>query len=78
MIEIIPDEVETAFLYFHTRCSAGDEIAPFTAEVRAGLPKTYIWAGDGPVEGAGDDPVMGKGSRTNSCSGRQCGRSRGW
>lgn len=29
MIEIIPNRVDTAFLYFHTRCSTGDEIAPF-------------------------------------------------
>jgi hypothetical protein len=59
LVDIIPDEVDTAFLYFYTRGSAGDEIAPFAAEIRAALPKTYIWAGDEPVEGAGDDPVMG-------------------
>ena len=29
MIEIVPDAVDAAFLYFHTRCSKGDEIVPF-------------------------------------------------
>jgi len=60
MIEIIPDVVDTAFLYFHTRNSSGDEIAPFVNEIRKELPKTYIWAGDGCIEGKYDDPVMGK------------------
>ncbi len=59
MIEIVPNVVDTALLYFHTRCSAGDEIAPFVDEIRSQLPRTYIWAGDGCIEGAGDDPVMG-------------------
>ena len=48
MIEIIPGVVDSAFLYFHTRCSSGDEIAPFVDEIRRGLPNTYLWAGDGP------------------------------
>jgi hypothetical protein len=60
MIEIIPDVVDTAFLYFHTRRSSGDEIAPFVAEIRRELPNTYIWAGDGCIEGKTDDPVMGR------------------
>jgi len=60
MIEIIPNVVDTTFLYFHTRCSAGDEIAPFVDEIRKGLPNTYIWAGDGCIEGKSDDPIMGK------------------
>ncbi|HTX91521.1 MAG TPA: hypothetical protein VMC09_09910 [Anaerolineales bacterium] len=60
MIEIIPDIVDTAFLYFHTRCSSGDEIVPFVGEIRRELPNTYIWAGDGPIEGKADDPIMGK------------------
>lgn len=58
MIEIIPNTVETALLYFHTRCSSGDEIAPFVEELRGGLPNTYIWAGDGCIEGQAADPVM--------------------
>jgi len=60
MIEIIPDVVDTAFLYFHTRCSSGDEIAPFVDEIRKGLPNTYIWAGDGCIEGESQDPIMGQ------------------
>ena len=42
MIEIIPDVVDTAFLYFHTRCSTGDEITPFVANMRKELPNTYL------------------------------------
>jgi hypothetical protein len=60
MIEIVPDAVDSALLYFHTRCSSGDEIAPFVDEIRKGLPTTYIWAGDGCIEGKSDDPIMGK------------------
>jgi hypothetical protein len=60
MIEIVPSFVDTAFLYFHTRRSKGDEIAPFVDEIRQELPHTYIWAGDGPIEGKYDDPVMAK------------------
>jgi hypothetical protein len=60
MIEIIPNVIDTAFFYFHTRCSCGDEIAPFVAEIEAELPNTYIWAGDGCIEGKSDDPLMGK------------------
>jgi hypothetical protein len=59
MIEIVPSIVDTAFLYFHTRRSTGDEIAPFVDEIHKDLPHTYIWAGDGPIEGQFDDPVMG-------------------
>lgn len=60
MIEIVPDNVDSAFLYFHTRSSSGNEIAPFVDEIRASLPNMYIWAGDGCIEGKSDDPTMGK------------------
>jgi hypothetical protein len=60
MIEVVPNVVDTAFLYFHTRCSSGDEIAPFVDDFRRALPNTYLWAGDGCIEGAYDDPIMGK------------------
>jgi hypothetical protein len=60
MVESIPDFVDAAFLYFHTRCSSGEEITPFVEEIRAGLPNTYLWAGDGCIDGKMDDPVMGK------------------
>jgi hypothetical protein len=57
MIEVIPNAVDSAFIYFHTRQSTGDEIAPFLDELRAGLPTTYIWAGDGNIDGT-QDPIM--------------------
>jgi len=63
MIEIRPRVVDTALLYFHTRCSTGDEISPFVDEIRKGLPHTYIWAGDGCIEGrikGSADPLMGR------------------
>ena len=60
MIEITPKVVDTALLYFHTRCSSGDEMTPFVDEIRKELPNTYIWAGDGCIEGKLDDPLMGK------------------
>jgi hypothetical protein len=49
MIEIVPNAVDSVLLYFHTRQSTGDEIAPFLDELRAELPNTYIWAGDGNI-----------------------------
>ena len=60
MIEIIPDSVDSAFLYFHSRRSSGSEMAPFADEIGKELPNTYIWAGDGCIEGRSDDPTMGK------------------
>jgi hypothetical protein len=60
MIEIIPNIVDAAFLYFHTRYSTGDEIAPFVDEIQESLPNMYIWAGDGCIEGEINDPIMGK------------------
>lgn len=32
MIETIPNVVDSAFLYFHSRRSCGDELAPFIDE----------------------------------------------
>lgn len=66
MIEITPTPIDSAFLYFHTRCSSGDEMVPFLDEIRAALPNTYLWAGDGPIEGGSDDPVMGRAVRYGS------------
>jgi hypothetical protein len=60
MIEITPNSVDSAFLYFHTRRSSGDEMAPFVEEMRRELPNTYLWAGDGCIEGRTDDPIMGR------------------
>jgi len=69
MIEIVPNPVDAAFLYFHTRSSTGDEIAPFLDELQAGLPNTYIWAGDGNIDGT-DDPLMGQAVSYGSSSQR--------
>ena len=63
MIESIPSVVDSALLYFHTRRSSGDEMAPFVDELRLELPNTYLWAGDGCIEGQWDDPVMGRATR---------------
>jgi hypothetical protein len=68
MIEITPKVVDTAFLYFHTRCSSGNEIAPFADFLRKELPNMYVWAGDGPIEGEIQDPVMGKAVAYDSAS----------
>jgi hypothetical protein len=70
MIEIMPDVVNSAFLYFHTRRSCGDEIAPFVDEIGSELPHTYIWAGNGCIEGGSDDPMMGKAASYGSSSQR--------
>jgi len=70
MIEFVPNIVDTAFLYFHSRCSSGDEIAPFAEELRRELPHTYIWAGDGCIEGKRDDPIMGKAASYGASSQR--------
>jgi hypothetical protein len=69
MIEIAPNAIDSAFLYFHTRQSTGDEIAPFLDELRAGLPNTYIWAGDGNIDGTAD-PIMGQAATYGTSSHR--------
>ncbi len=60
MLEIIPQVVDTAFLYFHSRCSSGAELQPFVDALRQALPNTYLWAGDGVIDGE-SDPVMRNG-----------------
>lgn len=42
MIEITPSMVDTDLLYFHTRRSSGDEIAPFIDNLRKELPRTKV------------------------------------
>jgi hypothetical protein len=59
MIEIVPDQVDTAFIYFHTARSTGAEIVPFLDELQAEMPHAYIWAGDGAIEGS-EAPLMGQ------------------
>lgn len=70
MIDNIPNTADSALLYFHTRWSSGDEISPFVDEMRAGLPNTYLWAGDGNIDGSTDDPVRGKAVSYGSSSQR--------
>ena len=60
MIESIPETVDSAFLYFHTHRSTGDELTSFLPELQRKLPQTYLRAGDGPIEGKNDDPIMGR------------------
>jgi hypothetical protein len=70
MVEIIPQAIDTAFFYFHTRRSTGDEIIPFVDDIQKALPTTYIWAGDGCIDGEADDPLMGKAVRVGTSSER--------
>lgn len=59
MIEIVPQNVRSAFMYFHSAHENGSQIAPFVPMLQKELPGTYIWAGDGCIDG-NSDPVMGK------------------
>lgn len=58
MIEHVPQQVETAFLYFHSAGVTSDELKPFLPQLIESLPNTYIWAGDGVIGGA---PLMRQG-----------------
>jgi len=59
MIEIVPHNVHSALMYFHSAHENGSQIAPFLPLLQKELPDTYIWAGDGCIDG-NRDPVMGK------------------
>ncbi len=59
MIEHIPEQVNAAFLYFHSAGTSSDEFAPFLPHLVEQLPNTYIWAGDGVI---GRSPLMHQGS----------------
>jgi len=58
MIEHSPDRVETALLYFHSAGVSSEELRPFLPDLIAGLPHTYLWAGDGVIGGV---PLMRQG-----------------
>ncbi len=60
MIEHIPSQVETALLYFHSAGVTSEQLRPFLPQLIAGLPSTYLWAGDGVISGA---PLMRQGLR---------------
>lgn len=49
MIEHIPQQVDSAFLYFHSAGTTSEEINPFLPGLVESLPHTYIWAGDGVI-----------------------------
>ncbi len=59
MIEHIPQQVDSAFLYFHSAGMSSAEFAPFLAPLAERLPRTYIWAGDGAVS---KSPLMRQGA----------------
>lgn len=52
MIEIIPEKVERAFLYFHSAGTNSVEFEPYLETVKRLLPNTYIWIGDGHISGS--------------------------
>lgn len=58
MIEHVPQQVESALLYFHSAGVTAAEFAPFLPHLIDKLPNTYIWAGDGVIGGA---PLMRQG-----------------
>ena len=55
MIEHIPENVDNAFLYFHSAGRSSNELEPFLSHLIENLPNTYIWAGDGVIS---DSPLM--------------------
>jgi hypothetical protein len=59
MLEITTQAVDTGFLYFRTRRSSGDELAPFADEVGREPPHTYVWARDGCIGGSHDNTLTG-------------------
>jgi predicted esterase len=58
MIEHIPEQVENALLYFHSAGVSSEQLRPFLPDLIAGLPRTYLWAGDGVISGS---PLMRQG-----------------
>ena len=58
MIEHIPQQVDNAFLYFHSAGTSSEEIKPFLPHLVESLPHTYIWAGDGVIS---KTPLMRQG-----------------
>lgn len=49
MIELIPDQVDNALLYFHSAGQSSAELEPFLSQFESALPNTYVWAGDGVI-----------------------------
>jgi hypothetical protein len=52
MIEHVPQQIDSAFLYFHSAGVSSDEFKPFLPQWLESLPNTYIWAGDGVISGS--------------------------
>lgn len=59
MIEIIPDKIDNAFLYFHSAGNNSKEFKPFLEEFIEKMPNTYIWIGDGNISFS---PLMFRGA----------------
>lgn len=58
MIEHIPEQVDNAWLYFHSAGESSEQIRPFLPRLIECLPTTYLWAGDGVISGS---PLMRQG-----------------
>jgi predicted esterase len=58
MIEHVPQQIDKAFLYFHSAGTSSEELNPFLNQLVDHLPNTYIWAGDGVISQA---PLMRQG-----------------
>ncbi|MBZ0299787.1 MAG: hypothetical protein K8J31_08610 [Anaerolineae bacterium] len=58
MFEHVPQQVENAFLYFHSAGTSAVELEPFLPQWIDALPHTYLWAGDGVISGS---PLMRQG-----------------
>lgn len=59
MIEIVPEKVDRALLYFHSAGTDSRELRPFLETLRREFPTAYLWAGDGPISGS---PMMHRGA----------------
>jgi hypothetical protein len=58
MIEAIPEQVDSALLFFHSAGESSEQIRPFLPRLIERLPTTYLWAGDGVISGS---PLMRQG-----------------
>ncbi len=55
MLEHVPQQVTSAFLFFHSAGQSSAQFQAFLPQWSAALPTTYLWAGDGPISGS---PLM--------------------
>jgi predicted esterase len=59
MLEVVPAQVHSALLYFHSAGESAEQFRAYMPQWMAGLPNTYLWAGDGVISGA---PLMRQGA----------------